>query len=114
MPLRRLHPGHGPILHSARERAQREFSQHRRRCRRVIGILEEESATAFEIGRKLWQERIVREQPLLVVWEVLGHLDLMLAMGIARERPDADGHWRYSLARGGRAKSLEEGRVHAC
>jgi glyoxylase-like metal-dependent hydrolase (beta-lactamase superfamily II) len=113
MPLRRFLPGHGPGLHSARERVQREFSQHLRRCRRVIGILEERPATAFEIGRNLWQERIVREQPLLVVWEVLGHLDLMLAIGIAQERADADGQWRYSLARSGRATALEDGRVHA-
>ena len=37
-------------------------------------------------ARQLWREAIVREQPLLVVWEVLGHLDLMLAAGIADER----------------------------
>ncbi len=41
----------------------------------------------------------MREQPLLVVWEVLGHLDLMLAAGIADERVGEDGRWRYSLTR---------------
>ena len=41
----------------------------------------------------------MREQPLLVVWEVLGHLDLMLMAGITAERVEEDGRWRYSLAR---------------
>jgi hypothetical protein len=33
------------------------------------------------------------------VWEVLGHLDLLLAAGVALERHDDDGRWRYSLIR---------------
>jgi glyoxylase-like metal-dependent hydrolase (beta-lactamase superfamily II) len=113
MPLHRFLPGHGPIVHSARERVRRELAQHRRRCRRVIRILEEKPATAFEIGREIWRERVVREQPLLVVWEVLGHLDLMLAAGIAEERIDGDGRWRYSLARNRTANRSEDDRVHA-
>jgi glyoxylase-like metal-dependent hydrolase (beta-lactamase superfamily II) len=113
MPLRRFLPGHGPIVHSARERVRRELAQHRRRCRRIIGILEQQPGTAFEIAREMWRERIVREQPLLVVWEALGHLDLMLALGIAEERIDGDGRWRYSLARDRRANCSEEDRVHA-
>jgi glyoxylase-like metal-dependent hydrolase (beta-lactamase superfamily II) len=113
MPLDRFLPGHGPIVHSARERVRRELGQHRRRCRRIIRILEERPATAFEIGRQMWREPIVREQPLLVVWEVLGHLDLMLAVEIAEERLDGDGRWRYSLARDRTAGRSEEDRVHA-
>ena len=113
MPLHRFLPGHGPAIHSARERVDRELAQHRRRCRRIIGILEQRPASAFEIAHGLWHERILREQPLLVVWEVLGHLDLMLGVGIAEEHVDADGRWRYSLARDGTAKQREDDLAHA-
>jgi glyoxylase-like metal-dependent hydrolase (beta-lactamase superfamily II) len=113
LPLHRFLTGHGPVVHSARERVQRELAQHRRRCQRIIRILEDKPVTAFEIGRELWRERIVREQPLLVVWEVLGHLDLMLAVGIVEERIDEDGCWRYSLARNHTADRSEDHRVHA-
>jgi hypothetical protein len=113
MPLHRFLPGHGPAIHSAPARVDRELEQHRRRCRRIIGILEQRPASAFEIARGLWRERILREQPLLVVWEVLGHLDLMRAVGIAEERVDADGRSRYSLAREGTATHEEHRIVHA-
>jgi hypothetical protein len=39
----------------------------------------------------------VREQPLLVVWEVLGHLDLLLDAGVVREDVKDDGS-KYGLA----------------
>jgi hypothetical protein len=34
------------------------------------------------------------------VWEVLGHFDVMVRAGVARETLREDGSWRYSLARG--------------
>ena len=103
MPVRRLHAGHGPVMFSAREPVRRELVQHRRRCRRIISILEAGPATAFAIGRILWRDAIVREQPLLVVWEVLGHLDLLLAAGVAHEHVAPSGDSWYSLARHGRS-----------
>jgi glyoxylase-like metal-dependent hydrolase (beta-lactamase superfamily II) len=99
MPLERMFPGHGPRLCSARERVRRELAHQRRRCRRIIAVLERGPASAFDVARALWPESIVHEQPLLVVWEVLGHLDVMLMAGVAREARGADGQWRYSLAR---------------
>jgi glyoxylase-like metal-dependent hydrolase (beta-lactamase superfamily II) len=99
MPLERVLAGHGPAVCSARELVRRELAQHRRRCKRIIRILERGPATAFSVARELWREAIVREQPLQVVWEVLGHLDLMLMAGIAAEHVDEEGRWRYSLAR---------------
>src|SRR5205807_7936708 len=93
MTLGRLLPGHGPAIHSPRDIVRRELAQHRRRCKRIIRILERGPASAFAVGRDLWPEPIVREQPLLVVWEVLGHLDLMLTAGVAEEAVDDDGRW---------------------
>jgi glyoxylase-like metal-dependent hydrolase (beta-lactamase superfamily II) len=99
MPLEHLFPGHGPVIHSSRELVRRELAQSRRRCRRITAILQDGPATAFAIAQQLWRDAVVREQPLLVTWEVLGHLDLMLIAGIAAERVGEDGRWRYSLAR---------------
>jgi glyoxylase-like metal-dependent hydrolase (beta-lactamase superfamily II) len=101
--LERLLPGHGPVVYSPGGLVRREFAQHRRRCRHIIRILGRGSATAFTVARAMWRERIVREQPLLVVWEVLGHLDLMLMAGIVSEEVDHTGICRYGLARAARA-----------
>ena len=43
------------------------------------------------------RERTVAEQPLLVVWEVLGHLDLLLDAGRVTEQVTDDG-CAYGLA----------------
>ena len=99
MPLERWLPGHGPSVCAAGEIVGRQLAEHRERCKRIIRILERGRTSAFAIGQAMWREAIVSEQPLLVVSEVLGHLDLMLAAGIADERLDDDGRWRYSLAR---------------
>lgn len=99
MPLERLLPGHGPSVCAAREIVARQLAQHRERCKRIIRILERGRTSAFAIGQAMWREAIVDEQPLLVISEVLGHLDLMLAAGIVEEGVDDDGRWSYSLAR---------------
>ena len=48
-------------------------------------------ASAYEIATHLWSPRTVAEQPLLVVWEVLGHLDLLLDAGRVERARDRDG-----------------------
>lgn len=114
MPLRRLLPGHGPAISSPRDIVRRELAQHRLRCQRIIRALEHGPASAFAIGRELWPDAIVRQQPLLVVWEVLGHLDLMLMAGVATEGVDDDGRWLYSLARIGMHHDLGRDFVQTC
>ena len=47
----------------------------------------------------IWHERGPRrEQPLLVVWEVLGHLELLLAAGIVDEIRDDGDRPRFALS----------------
>ena len=48
-------------------------------------MLADGPATAFEIAGRLWSQRTVSEQTLLVVWEVLGNLELLLAAGAVAE-----------------------------
>jgi hypothetical protein len=64
---------------------------HRRRCERIVAILEGGPSTAFAIASRLWPARTVAEQPLLVVWEVIGHLELLLAGGHVAERAGGGG-----------------------
>jgi glyoxylase-like metal-dependent hydrolase (beta-lactamase superfamily II) len=91
MPLARLLTGHGPpVIEHGRLVAAR-LRDHRRRCERILAILDGGPRTAFEIAGALWPERTVREQTLLVVWEVLGNLELLLAAGAAAERSGGDG-----------------------
>jgi glyoxylase-like metal-dependent hydrolase (beta-lactamase superfamily II) len=86
MPLARLLTGHGaPVTrHAALVRAR--LLDHRRRCERILAVLAAGPSTAYGVARHLWSPRTVAEQPLLVVWEVVGHLELLIAAGRVRER----------------------------
>jgi glyoxylase-like metal-dependent hydrolase (beta-lactamase superfamily II) len=97
MPLHRLLTGHGDPVTDHRGLVRRRVGEHRRRCQRILTALEEGPATAYAIAGHLWSPRTVAEQPLLVVWEVLGHLDLLLDEGRVSEQRFDDGS-RYGKA----------------
>jgi glyoxylase-like metal-dependent hydrolase (beta-lactamase superfamily II) len=97
MPLDVLYAGHGRPVKSHRALVDVRIAEHRTRAARVAGALLHRPETAYGIAKRLWPERTVRQQPLLVVWEVLGHLELLLAAGIADESRQ-DGHGpRFAL-----------------
>src|SRR5215207_22258 len=104
MPLRRLLTGHGHPITGHRRLVQQRFAQHERRCRRIAGVLGSGPATAYAIAQDLWSPRTVAEQPLLVVWEVLGHLDLLLGADAVDEFLGDDGIARFQLARPGSSR----------
>jgi glyoxylase-like metal-dependent hydrolase (beta-lactamase superfamily II) len=97
MPLDRLLTGHGDPVTDHRRLVRRRISEHRRRCQRILTALEEGSANAYAIAGHLWSPRTVAEQSVLVVWEVLGHLDLLLDEGRVSEHKFDDGS-RYGKA----------------
>ena len=97
MPLQLLLTGHGDPVHDHAGLVRRRFSEHRRRCRRILDVLEQGPTQAYGIAGHLWSARTVAEQPLLVVWEVLGHLDLLLDDGRVSEQKTDDGS-RYGKA----------------
>jgi hypothetical protein len=70
---------------------RRRLADHDRRCDRIVEALHGGRASAFEIATHLWRDEIVAGQPLLVVWEVLGHLDLLLDAGRVEEDVTDDG-----------------------
>jgi glyoxylase-like metal-dependent hydrolase (beta-lactamase superfamily II) len=98
MPLDTLLTGHGRPVTTARALVAARLAEHRSRAARIAGILLREPQTAYGVAGHLWPARTVREQPLLVVWEVLGHLEILLAAGIASEVPAGDGRPRFALA----------------
>jgi glyoxylase-like metal-dependent hydrolase (beta-lactamase superfamily II) len=91
MPLTRLLTGHGDDVTAHAELVRRRLADHARRCDRIVAALRHGRASAFEIAGHLWPERTVAEQPLLVLWEVLGHLDLLLDAGRVEEQVSDDG-----------------------
>jgi len=91
MPLARLLSGHGDPITDHASLVERRFDEHRRRCDRILEVLREGRASAYDITTHLWSPRTVSGQPLLVVWEVLGHLDLLLDAGAVTERVTQDG-----------------------
>ena len=98
MPLGVLLTGHGDVVSDHRALVRRRFAEHRRRCQRILAALEQGPAHAYGIAQHLWSARTVAEQPLLVVWEVLSHLDLLLDEGTVSEHIFDDGS-RYGKAR---------------
>jgi glyoxylase-like metal-dependent hydrolase (beta-lactamase superfamily II) len=103
MPLAGLLTGHGaPVTEHARL-VDTRLREHRRRCERIVAILDDDGpCTAFDIAGGLWPERTVQRQPLLVVWEVIGNLELLLAADVVAERV-ADGGSVFELTPGGLA-----------
>ena len=86
MPLARLLTGHGaPVTDHARL-VDARLREHRSRCERILALLDDGPQTAFEIAGGMWPKRTVMQQPLLVVWEVIGNLELLLAAGAVTER----------------------------
>lgn len=97
MPLDRLLSGHGEAITGHADLVELRFGEHQRRCERILAVLQGGPASAYEITRHLWSARTVTEQPLLVIWEVLGHLDLLLDADVIDERVTDDGS-RYGVA----------------
>jgi glyoxylase-like metal-dependent hydrolase (beta-lactamase superfamily II) len=90
MPLNELFTGHGPTVRRHADLIRARLDEHDRRSQRIAAVLDKGASTAYGIASQLWAERLVREQPLLVLWEVLGHLDLMLSAGTLAERRTDD------------------------
>jgi hypothetical protein len=91
MPLRRLHTGHGDDITDHVGLVAQRLADHERRCGRIVTALGAGETTAYGIAADLWPEKTILDQPLLVVWEVLGHLDLLLDAERVREHVTEDG-----------------------
>jgi glyoxylase-like metal-dependent hydrolase (beta-lactamase superfamily II) len=91
MPLERLLTGHGDVVARHAELIRARLDEHEDRSRRIADVLGKAPNTAYGVAAELWPTRMIRSQPLLVLWEVLGHVDLMLGAGVLDERRADDG-----------------------
>jgi hypothetical protein len=83
--------GHGATITDHRRLIEERYAFHRDRLDRIAGLVAAGCTTAFDIARKLWSDETAAGQPVLVIWEVVGHLDVLVERGTVREDVDDDG-----------------------
>jgi glyoxylase-like metal-dependent hydrolase (beta-lactamase superfamily II) len=77
-------PGHGEPIPDHRRLIDERFALHRRRANKIFRLIAERPRTAYELAQELWGNVAVT-QAYLTLSEVLGHIDLLLNDGRARE-----------------------------
>jgi len=96
MGLQRCYTGHGPTIEDHRTLIDDRRAFHEDRLGRISELVGGGSRTAFEVAQKLWSLETAESQPVLVTWEVLGHLDVLVNRGTVREEVDARGRHYFS------------------
>jgi len=76
--------GHGEPISDHRALIDERFALHRRRAEKIHRLIAERPRTAYDIAQALWGN-IAVTQAYLTLSEVLGHVDLLLRDGRARE-----------------------------
>jgi glyoxylase-like metal-dependent hydrolase (beta-lactamase superfamily II) len=94
MRLQTTFTGHGPVITDAAGLIDERMAFHSTRLDHIEEIVDGGASTAFEISRKLWSDEVARTQTVLAIWEVLGHLDILVARGVLQEHVD-DGHHSF-------------------
>jgi glyoxylase-like metal-dependent hydrolase (beta-lactamase superfamily II) len=89
MPAELILSGHGPPITDHVSLIDERLRLHRRRAEKIHRMLEPRPLTAYEIALALWGNVAVT-QAYLTLSEVIGHLDLLVREGVARERIDGD------------------------
>jgi glyoxylase-like metal-dependent hydrolase (beta-lactamase superfamily II) len=77
-------PGHGSPITAHRKLIDQRFALHRRRADKIHGLIANRAYSAYGIAQALWGD-IAVTQAYLTLSEVLGHLDLLVNDGRARE-----------------------------
>jgi glyoxylase-like metal-dependent hydrolase (beta-lactamase superfamily II) len=91
MNLGRCYSGHGPIIRNPAKLIDERFAFHSARLDRIAEIVESGADTAFAISQALWSEEVAATQTVLAIWEVLGHLDILVNRGTLSEDVDQTG-----------------------
>jgi glyoxylase-like metal-dependent hydrolase (beta-lactamase superfamily II) len=79
--------GHGEPIVDHRTLIDDRLAMHQRRARKILGLLDGQALSAYEIALRMWGNVAVT-QAYLTLSEVLGHLDLLADEGRVRERLD--------------------------
>jgi glyoxylase-like metal-dependent hydrolase (beta-lactamase superfamily II) len=86
-------PGHGDPILEHRTLIDQRFAMHDRRARKMLEMIRERPLAAYEIARSMWGNAAVT-QAYLTLSEVLGHVDILVRDGLARESTE-DGVVRF-------------------
>lgn len=78
-------PGHGDPITDHRSLIDDRFALHERRATKIQRLIAERPRSAYEIAQALWGN-IAVTQAYLTLSEVLGHMDILMNDGRARER----------------------------
>ena len=95
MDLQRCYTGHGATIENHRGLIEERMAFHSDRLERIAALVEAGSATVFDIAGRLWSEETAMTQPILTVWEVVGHLDILVNRGTVLEQIDASGRHTF-------------------
>jgi glyoxylase-like metal-dependent hydrolase (beta-lactamase superfamily II) len=95
MHLRMCYTGHGPVIDDHRRLIADRLAFHSERLNLIAGHVGAGASTAFEIARRLWSDEVATTQTVLAVWEVLGHLDVLVNRGTVREDVDDLGYHHF-------------------
>ena len=95
MSLRHCYTGHGPTITDHRALIAERIEFHADRIDRVRRLVEDGNRSAYDVARRLWSDETAAAQPVLVTWEVLGHLDLLVNRGTVHEQIGSDGSRRF-------------------
>jgi glyoxylase-like metal-dependent hydrolase (beta-lactamase superfamily II) len=96
MPIELVLPGHGDPIDDHVRLIDERFAMHDRRAEKIAGLLAERPRSAHEIAHALWG-KVAVTQAYLTLCEVLGHVDLLVERGVAREA-EHDGVVRFEPA----------------
>jgi hypothetical protein len=83
------------VIHDHRALIDDRIAFHADRLDRVAELVGDGCTTAFDIARRLWTDDVANTQPVLVTWEVVGHLDILVNRGTVREDVDSCGRHRF-------------------
>src|SRR5581483_5606331 len=89
LPAEVVLPGHGEPITDHAGLIDQRLALHERRARKILRLLEGRPRTAYELAQELWGNVAVT-QAYLTLSEVIGHLDLLIADGRARELDDGE------------------------
>jgi glyoxylase-like metal-dependent hydrolase (beta-lactamase superfamily II) len=87
--------GHGDPIEDHRALIDQRIESQDRRSEKIHGLLVERPRTAHELAQALWGGNVAMTQAYFTLSEVLGHLDVLMAEGRAREDED-DGRVTFS------------------
>ena len=86
--------GHGEPIDDHRALIDERRRLHSRRADKLHGLIAAEPRTAYELAHEMWGNVAVT-QAYLTLSEILGHTDLLVNEGRAREVPGDDGVVRF-------------------